>query len=83
MNFYKDLLLIDIETTGLDAAKQEIIQRVDAGRVIQLVLGRGLKSAQTELEKNLPLQNSPQIEMSPSWWQWLPMLPFRIEVVTD
>lgn len=26
MNFKKDLLLIDLETTGLDAAKQEIIQ---------------------------------------------------------
>ena len=26
MNFKKDLLLIDLETTGLDAGKHEIIQ---------------------------------------------------------
>jgi DNA polymerase-3 subunit epsilon len=26
MNFHKDLLLIDLETTGLDASRQEIIQ---------------------------------------------------------
>ena len=26
MNFYKDILLIDLETTGLDAGRHEIVQ---------------------------------------------------------
>jgi hypothetical protein len=63
--------------------EREIIQIVDASRVIQLVVGRGLGSARSALESNLPLENSPQIQMIPSWWQWLPMLPFRIEVITE
>ncbi len=64
-------------------AEGDSIQNVDEAYVVQLVRGRGLSAAQAALEENLLLESSPQIDMSPSWWQWLPMLPFRIDVVTE
>jgi hypothetical protein len=64
-------------------AEREIVQSVDAAWVTQLVIGRSARSAQARLEDSLPLGSAPKIVMSPSWWLWIPMLPFRIEVVTE
>jgi hypothetical protein len=45
-------------------------------------MGLGSNEAQTLLDRYLPLQSDPQIALSPSWWPWVPIVPFRIEVVT-
>ena len=64
-------------------AEREIVQSFDAMYVTQLVQGLGLRQAQSQLDDNLPSGSAPQIELSPSWWRWVPLLPFRIEVVTQ
>jgi len=33
------------------------------------------------LAENYDLETPPKISISPSWWQWLPLAPFRIEVL--
>ena len=63
--------------------ERRIVQQVNSAQVTRLIQGRSLKSAQALLDENLPLANSPVITLSPSWWQWIPILPFRIEVVTQ
>ena len=63
--------------------ERRIVQQVNSAQVTRLIQGRSLKSAQALLDENLPLANSPVITLSPSWWQWIPILPFRIEVVTE
>ena len=63
--------------------ERQILQQVNSAQVTQLIQGRSLKSAQSLLDENLPLANAPVIKLSPSWWQWIPILPFRIEVVTE
>jgi 6-phosphogluconolactonase (cycloisomerase 2 family) len=30
--------------------------------------------------RNLLVANSPEIQLSPAWWPWVPLVPFRIEV---
>jgi len=62
-------------------AEREIMQVFDDAYVIQLVQGLGVNKAQSNLKENLPKESSPQIQLSPSWWRWVPLLPFRIEVV--
>ncbi len=62
-------------------AERLIAQAFDAVQVTQLVLGYGVKKAQANLNENLPLATSPEIQLSPSWWPLVPLLPFRIEVV--
>ena len=63
--------------------ERKLIQQVDAAQATQLIRGRGVKSAQSLLEENFPPENAPVITLSPSWWQWIPIVPFRIEVVTE
>lgn len=47
------------------------------------VQGRPVSQAVRVLKERLPMQNEPQVLLSPSWWFWMPSLPFRIEVVTQ
>jgi len=64
-------------------AEQEIVQQVDTSRVTQLILGLGSSDAQSKLDDALPLTSKPKISLAPSWWPWVPIVPFRIEVVTQ
>jgi len=64
-------------------AERTIAQSFDAVQVTQLVLGLGVEKAQSNLDDNLPSESLPKIQLSPSWWQWVPLLPFRIEVITQ
>jgi hypothetical protein len=45
-------------------------------------LARGLspKAAARVLQTRLPLASPPKIILSPSWWPWLPLIPFGITV---
>jgi hypothetical protein len=63
--------------------EQEIVQQVDTSRVTQLILGLGSSDAQSKLDNALPLTSKPRISLAPSWWPWVPIVPFRIEVVTQ
>src|SRR5258706_6944995 len=64
-------------------AERLIVQSFDATQVTQLVLGYGVKKAQSNLDKELPSLSSPKIQLSPSWWPWVPLVPFRVAVVTQ
>jgi hypothetical protein len=63
--------------------ERRIVQSFDTAQVIQLVQGYDVKTAQLNLDENLPAASSPEIQLSPSWWPWVPLMPFRIEVVTE
>ena len=63
-------------------AEREIVQSFDRVHVTQLIQGLGIRKAQSNLERNLPSSSAPKIQLSPSWWRWVPLLPFRIEVIT-
>ena len=65
------------------SAERKIVQSFDAAKVTQWVLGYGVRKAQSNLEKNLPAASSPTLQLSPSWWPWVPTVPFRISVVTQ
>ena len=63
--------------------ERKIVQQVDPAKVTHLIQGYGSGMAQSRLEEQLPLASSPQISLSPSWWPWVPIVPFRISVVTQ
>ncbi len=63
--------------------ERRITQQVDSAQVTSLIQGRGVRTAQSLLDETLPLANAPVITLSPSWWQWIPIVPFRIQVVTE
>jgi hypothetical protein len=61
-------------------ASQITLRSVDAMQVFNLIRGRNIQSAQSELQESLSLRENPQIEVTPSWWKWLPLIPFNISV---
>jgi hypothetical protein len=77
------LLNADGNTRWTIRAERTIVQQLNPARVAQLIQGIGATRAQTLLARNLPLDEPPEIRLSPSWWPWIPMAPFRISVVTD
>ncbi|MFZ5883209.1 MAG: baseplate J/gp47 family protein [Chloroflexota bacterium] len=64
-------------------AKRNIVQQVDAAQVTRLVMGLSVSEAQSLLSRTLPVQSEPKLTLTPSWWRWVPIVPFRIEVRED
>ena len=54
---------------------------VSDNQVIWLVQGRTPEAAIDRLNENLTLSAPPQVYIFPEWWLWLPVAPFRIDVV--
>ncbi len=51
--------------------------------VLSLVQGRRPATAAQRLSAALPLETWPDIKLTPTWWPWLPVFPFRISVVIN
>ena len=64
-------------------AERKIIQHIDTAQVTQMIQGFGAWNVESKLKKNLPLASAPKIQLTPSWWPWMPIVPFRISVVTE
>ncbi len=63
-------------------AERRIVQQIHLPQVTQLIQGISARRAQSLLENNLTLENAPEIRLSPAWWPWVPIAPFRISVMT-
>jgi hypothetical protein len=64
----------DLEVT------RTLFRQVDEMRVFSIVRGGKPQSIQNELASNLSLRQKPEIAINPSWWPWLPLIPFNISV---
>lgn len=62
----------------VSAARKTVadLQRED---LLKAVLGKRPQAARDALAALTELSTSPQIELSPSWWFWMPSLGFRID----
>ncbi|HUH96900.1 MAG TPA: baseplate J/gp47 family protein [Anaerolineales bacterium] len=61
-------------------AGRVLVRGIPAAQVVFLVRGLSPAGAKQILQSKLPLAAPPTIEMSPSWWPWMPLIPFRITV---
>jgi hypothetical protein len=69
--------------TRWDVQAQRLLRaRLDPLTVLQLCLGRRPSEAAQRLDASLPLAGSPVFQITPTWWPWLPLIPFRITIVT-
>jgi hypothetical protein len=64
-------------------AERRIVQQISPVQVTQMIQGIRASQAKTLLEDNLPLNQAPDVQLSPSWWPWVPIVPFRISVLTQ
>jgi hypothetical protein len=79
----KPILNDDGFTRWTVRAQRRIVQQISTAQVSQMIQGIGSRRAKTLLEKSLPLEDTPEIHLSPPWWPWMPIVPFRISVVTQ
>ena len=63
-------------------ALRRIQAEISPAAAVQMALGLERQVASQKLAQALPLDEPPEIKMTPDWWPRLPMLPFRISVVT-
>lgn len=61
-------------------AKSTLVQVLDLHRAAALVRGSSPTLAAAKLRSEFPLTSPPEIRLSPPWWPWLPLIPFRITV---
>jgi hypothetical protein len=66
-------LQLDLERT--------LSRRIDVMRADQVVRGAPPAEASARLEQALPLAEAPEIRLTPAWWPWMPLIPFRTELV--
>jgi hypothetical protein len=64
-------------------AERRIVQQISYAQVAQMIQGSSSRRAQSLLETSLTLEDEPEIHLSPSWWPWVPIVPFQISVVTE
>ena len=64
----------DLEVT------RTLLHQVNEMQVFSIVRGHKPQSIQDELVSSLSLRQKPEIAITPSWWPWLPLIPFNISV---
>lgn len=82
-------ILGDLETDTLGVTTfqmhvgQELVPNISTLQVASWVQAQSLENAAQILKKSLELEKEPTIAITPAWWKWLPIAPFRIEVVVE
>jgi hypothetical protein len=61
-------------------ARRTIQAQFDENQAVNLALGLSPAAAVKHLSDSLPLAETPQLILRPTWWPRLPFLPFRITV---
>ncbi len=64
----------DLEVT------RPLLRQVDDLQVFSLMRGLKPEAAQTKLQSTLSLRQSPEITLVPSWYPWLPLIPFNVSI---
>jgi hypothetical protein len=64
-------------------AERKIVRQIDPALVTRMIQGYGSWNVKSKLKETLPLAGVPDVQLTPSWWPWMPIVPFRISVVTE
>jgi len=61
---------------------QKLVHELDLTQANALARGQAPWEAANTLQAHLPLAARPEIKLSPAWWPWMPLIPFRITVTS-
>jgi len=59
---------------------RRLLHKINFADVFTLTRGRSLETAGSKLAEGLPLREPPRIELTPSWWPMMPLIPFSLSV---
>ncbi|MBI5966144.1 MAG: baseplate J/gp47 family protein [Chloroflexi bacterium] len=57
-----------------------LLRQVDTMQVFSMVRGHNPKQVSDKLMKDFALRKEPKVIITPSWWPWLPLIPFNLSV---
>ena len=81
---YKIIADPSTDNSGISHFELEVtrtlLRQVDEMQVFSIVRGQKPESIKDELVSKLSLRQEPEIAVTPSWWPWLPLIPFNISV---
>jgi hypothetical protein len=63
-------------------AERVLVRQIEAMRVAALTRGLQRGAVESILQANLPLEAPAELDLRPAWWPWMPLIPFRIQVIT-
>jgi hypothetical protein len=61
-------------------AVQQVYPLIDEQRIKQLILGKRSQDAIKILENEIKLESIPQVSIFPAFWDFMPLLSFRINM---
>jgi len=61
-------------------AARALIRVIDRMRVFSIARGGEPAAVKDALMKKLSLRKPPEIIVTPSWWKWMPLIPFNVSV---
>jgi hypothetical protein len=74
----------ETDSTGITHFEIEVtralIRQVDTLKVFSLARGGDPAAVKNALSKKLSLRQPPEITLAPSWWKWMPLIPFNVSV---
>ena len=81
---FKTLTKPSTDSTGLTHFELDVtrtlLRQVDTMQVFSSVRGRSPSQVNDTLMKSFPLRQEAKIKITPSWWPWLPLIPFNLLV---
>jgi hypothetical protein len=84
---YKVITDPSTDNSGISHFELEVtrtlLRQVDEMQVFSIVRGHKPEPIKEELVSQLSLRKTPEITLVPSWWRWLPLIPFNISVNTQ
>lgn len=81
--FTRPFTYADGDTRWQMQAERRLLRVMDTGRVLRLVLGRTPEQARDLAARFDDFDGPPQVELTPAWWPWMPLIPFRVEVIVQ
>ena len=81
---YKVITDPSTDNSGISHFELEVtrtlLRQVDEMQVFSIVRGHKPELIKDELISRLSLRQPPEINITPAWWTWLPLIPFNISV---
>ncbi len=72
------------DSSGITHFELEVSQvallEINEIQIFSIIRGHDPARAETELMNAFALREKPQVTIRPSWWKWLPLIPFNISV---
>ncbi len=81
---YKVVTQPSTDTSGVSRfdlmVTRTLLREVNALQVFSLVRGHKPELVKDELTSALSLRQPPDLSLTPSWWPWMPLIPFNVSV---